>query len=134
MVAIDSKSRHLKNAWAWAGAAFALIIIVLFSTPCVVAHYAVPGRDNQGNDIMVYSTQAYFAASLLWDTKFFVIMDFLIPLTSVCLLTVSLLALFLKTDEVEENKLTKAVMIILCAAVFVDFFGLVFTFASIPTR
>ena len=75
MSAIDSNSRHLKNAWAWIGLAFAVIVIVLFSTPCIVAHYAVPGRDSEGNDIMVYSTQAYFVASLLWRSRVFAFMD-----------------------------------------------------------
>jgi len=134
MSAIDSNSRHLKNAWAWIGLAFAVIVIVLFSTPCIVAHYAVPGRDSEGNDIMVYSTQAYFVASLLWRSRVFAFMDFLIPLLFASLLVVSLLALFLKTNELIESKLTMAVEIIFCVSFFVFLLTGLFTLASIPTK
>jgi len=61
-------------------------------------------------------------------------MDFLIPLLFASLLVVSLLALFLKTNELIENKLTMAVEIIFCVSFFVFLLTGLFTLASIPTK
>jgi transcriptional regulator with XRE-family HTH domain len=126
------KSQHLNNAWAWVGVGLALTLIVLFLTPWIVAHYAVPAQTSSGEQFFHRYDEYFSMAWLLWERGPFTFLDYLLPLCFLGLLVCSLLALLLKLGPTAAKRLTNASVILMGCSVLFFLLGFFFSFVSMP--
>ena len=125
-------TRHLHNGWAFAAFTLAIVLVVLFSTPWLTAHFGIPVYDSFGNQTIFYFESNFFMAYTLWHSGFFAFLDFLCPLSIIGLLIVSFLALWRKTSPKVSERLANASVILMGVALVIFLISAFFAYLMIP--
>jgi transcriptional regulator with XRE-family HTH domain len=130
---IDKPVRHPRSKAAWAGLIAAVLLLILFVVPWVYQHYGLPGKDSNGNDIIVYFSANYTLVGLLWKSGAFLFLDFVFPILDLSVLVMEAYRLGAKTTPGAFDRLHR-VAILLMGLTFLAFFASVgCSFVSLPT-
>ena len=131
----ETPTRHLHNGWAFAAFTLSIVLIVLFSTPWVPAHYAIQVYNSSGEYYIYDYDSNFFMADTLWGNWGpFAFLDFLCPLCILSLLIVSFLALWRKTSPKVSERLVSASVILMGVTLVIFLLSAFIARLSVPYR